>query len=202
MSTYYMKCIVVPTTLNPHVTEIKGAYAHCWIIEDTPQTSHTKIKFYIEKSYWEITEIQHEPIKVEKSDFQEKDLGLKHFEEAQKEGIAIAFVAWAKDENSSPKQFPQKRVKDFNLNQLEQQKKILKNSKRCLHYNSGSECDYIINAHSIQKKGSLSIIEENGLVYTASKNMSDFKSNRGQTILTKQGIKKTSFYIFGILQKT
>ncbi len=201
MPIYFMKFIVAPTILNPHYNDLEGAYAHCWINEDDPRASLSKINFFIAKDHWEITDTKTDPVKVHEKDFIGKDIGLEQFRKAQAEGVAIAFSAWPRDGKSSDKQFSPKQIKDFDLNTLEKQKKILKNSKRCLHYNSGEECNYYINAHSIQRNGSLSLIAENGLVYCYSRNMSDVKSNHGKSVFSKQGIKKQVSTFFGFCKK-
>lgn len=68
---------------------------------------------------------------------------------------------------------------------------------RCLHYENGECCDEIISAHSIQNKGQLSLIAENGHVYCLSSDMSTLNKNDGKPQLKKTGVNRAStFYGF------
>ncbi|MFM5217039.1 hypothetical protein ACEUAM_06100 [Aeromonas hydrophila] len=68
---------------------------------------------------------------------------------------------------------------------------------RCLHYDRGTRCNNIISAHSIQKKGQLSLIAENGHVYCLSADLSILRKTDGKPLPKIIGINDAStFYGF------
>jgi hypothetical protein len=71
------------------------------------------------------------------------------------------------------------------------------NKRRCLHFNQGDECNEFISAHSIQRQGQLSLIQENGHVYRFSADLKVLKGHGGKPQPKKIGINKVStFYGF------
>lgn len=68
------------------------------------------------------------------------------------------------------------------------------NRGRCLHYLSGTRCNEIISAHSIQNKGQLNRIAENGHVYRLSADLSILKKTGGLPGLKKIGVKQASAF--------
>ncbi len=187
-STYFIKYKVEPTPANLHFKDVEGAYATCWIRESNPQTAISKSKFFVSKFDWDIKNIEILPTEVCEEDFAQRDIGLKQFRKAQKDGIAIVYTAWSRDGKSTDGPFAQKPSYDFDVNLFLSNQKKFNTSKRCLHYDPGESCNHVINAHSIQRKGSLAAIEEGGHVYVISKNMSDLKANNGKVVLKKEGI--------------
>ncbi|WP_429169606.1 hypothetical protein [Aeromonas rivipollensis] len=68
---------------------------------------------------------------------------------------------------------------------------------RCLHYAKSGRCNEIISAHSIQNKGQLSLIAEEGHVYCLSADLSTLRKTDGKPLPKKTGIGKAStFYGF------
>jgi len=61
------------------------------------------------------------------------------------------------------------------------------NRGRCLHFDSGGQCNEIIDAHSIQRSGQLAEIEEDGHVYQFSSNLSVLKKSGGKPAPRKIG---------------
>lgn len=76
------------------------------------------------------------------------------------------------------------------------QREIKRHSRRgrCLHYSNGNRCNEIISAHSIQKKGQLSLIAEQGHVYRLSAELSLMKRTSGNPGLRKVGINRASTF--------
>jgi hypothetical protein len=62
-----------------------------------------------------------------------------------------------------------------------------KDRGRCLHFDSGVQCNEIIEAHSIQRRGQLAEIEEDGHVYQFSSDLSILKNNGGKPAPRKIG---------------
>jgi hypothetical protein len=58
---------------------------------------------------------------------------------------------------------------------------------RCLHYDRGGRCNNIIDAHSIQRRGQLQEIEENGHVYQFSTELSILRKTDGMSAPRKVG---------------
>lgn len=194
MQMYCLTFRVEPTTYNPHNSEVEGALATCWVLEDDPQSAYAKAAFNIQKYYWKILKVEHEPRVVTLADFADRDIGTEHFLIAQKHGISTAFAAWSRD-GGKPSGPIQHSYPD--LNDLEEHLSKIRKSKRkgrCLHFDAGSRCTHIVDAHSIQKNGALSLIAENGKVIAPSRNYTDFRHNQGTIALSLQGIGKVSTF--------
>lgn len=69
-----------------------------------------------------------------------------------------------------------------------------RNRGRCLHHENGARCDAIISAHSIQRGGQLSLIEEQGHVYRLSADLTTLRATGGKPQLKKAGINKVSTF--------
>lgn len=69
-----------------------------------------------------------------------------------------------------------------------------RNRGRCLHHQSGSRCDAIISAHSIQKGGQLNVIAEHGHVYRLASDLSTLKSTGGRPQMKAVGVNKVSTF--------
>lgn len=65
---------------------------------------------------------------------------------------------------------------------------------RCLHFSDGVRCDAVVSAHSIQKRGQLSLIAEDGHVYRLSADLSILQKNKGIPRLRKVGVNRTSAF--------
>lgn len=65
---------------------------------------------------------------------------------------------------------------------------------KCLHLNAGEECNRVIRAHTIQKGGQLSKIEENGHVYGFSADWSLVRRNGDRPAPKKMGIQSASTF--------
>ena len=108
--------------------------------------------------------------------------------------MAMVFTGWAKDGKSSYGPVKLERSDNFDLTLYLSESNRLKRNGRCLHYDAGSRCSRVIDAHSIQKNGSLSLIADNGHVYAISRNFGDVKHHRGGVTYTKQGINTVSTF--------
>ncbi|WP_223507877.1 hypothetical protein [Pseudomonas sp. BF-B-25] len=65
---------------------------------------------------------------------------------------------------------------------------------RCLHYRDGIRCNEIISAHSIQKRGQLSLIAESGHVYRLNADLSTLKETDGRPLPKKIGLNRASTF--------
>ena len=195
MKTFFLKFKVTPTNANEHFSLVEGAEASCWIQGTNPQSVCTKAKFYVSKCDWKIEKIESLPVEVTEENFIGRDLGLEQYLHAQKEGIAIVYLAYSRDGKTSAGPFPLKPSYDFPLSGFLKKQKQLANKGRCLHYESGHRCKEIIKAHSIQKNRALSVIADEGHVYTHAANISSLKKNKGQLTFKKYGINNVSTFL-------
>jgi len=194
MSIYYITMQVIPTDNNLRINEIEGAQAICWIRDDNSMAALGKACLMVRQYDWEIIKIENYPALTTRYDFIGKDIGLSQYDIAQKDGIAMTFLAWSKDGKSSYGPCKLKRSIKLSLDSFLTDIKSLKHKGRCLHFDAGHRCTEVINAHSIQKKISLLQIAENGKVYSISKNFGDIRRNKGRLSYTKQGISQISTF--------
>jgi hypothetical protein len=195
MSTFFVKFQVIPAEINPQYALVEGAFAFCWVVEDSALAAYNKACFYVSMGEWEIAATDTFPVVVAKQDFEDQDIGLAQFLKAQGNGIAIFYAGWSRDGKTSRDPVPLQRSNRFNLNAYVGMQKKLARKGRCLHFDSGSRCDKIISAHSIQKNGQLAAIADKGHVYTVSKNIGTLKKNNGSQTLEKCGISKVSTFL-------
>lgn len=80
-------------------------------------------------------------------------------------------------------------IKDY-LSQLKRES----NRGRCLHYSDGVQCNEIIDAHSIQKRGQLANIAESGHVYRLDASMAVLRTSGGLPTFKKVGLNKASTF--------
>jgi hypothetical protein len=195
MYIYFLKLKVVPAKTNEHYNSVEGAFAHCWILEDNPESAYLKAKFQITKYDWEIESIEVHPVETTRNDFIEKDLGLQNYDKAQQDGIAIVYLAWSRDGKTQKGPFEPQPSYKLDMSQYFAERKQFQIKGRCLHYEAGGRCNEFISAHSIQKKGMLAIIAEDGQVYGPSSNYSALKKNKGKVAYQKIGISKMSTFL-------
>jgi hypothetical protein len=65
---------------------------------------------------------------------------------------------------------------------------------RCLHFSDGLQCNEIISAHSIQKRGQLGLIAESGHVYRLNADLSTLKGTGGKPLPKKIGVNRASTF--------
>jgi hypothetical protein len=134
------------------------------------------------------------PTVVTRDNFRGKDIGLEHFDLAQAEGVASAYSAWSKDGSSSCGPIDMERTDAFDLESFQSEIQRQRRKGCCLHYDAGVRCSRIIDAHSIQKNGALSLIADAGNVYALSRNLTDIKKMLGGVCFTRQGIGTVSTF--------
>lgn len=189
-----MKFRVTPTDGNEFSNIAEGALAHCWVLENEPRSAQNKSAYFVRKSYWSIEKVETPPVEVTREDFLDRDTDLELYDKAQVEGIAIYFVAYSRNIETTHCPVTLKKRNKFNLNNYVKKQKNLSNDGRCLHYMSGHRCNQIINAHSIQKGQSLSAIAEDGHIYELSSSVGVLKKNKGTAIYEKTGINNVSTF--------
>ncbi len=195
MNTYFLQYKVIPTVDNEQYELAEGASANCWLLENSPQAAAAKAAFQISKFDWEITSLEIPPIEVNEEHFAERDLGLEQFRKAQADGMAIVYMGWARDKETSSGPINLKSSYKADLQGFLSEQKKQRNRGRCLHYDTGHRCREIINAHSIQKSGLLSAIAKNGHVFTLAADISDLRKTHGMPSYKKKGVNKVSTFL-------
>uniref|UniRef100_UPI001C3F336A hypothetical protein n=1 Tax=Azohydromonas lata TaxID=45677 RepID=UPI001C3F336A len=80
------------------------------------------------------------------------------------------------------------------IGEFQRESKRQSNRGRCLHHSSGVRCNEIISAHSIQNKGQLHLIAEEGHVYRLNADLSTLNKTNGLAEPKKIGIKQASTF--------
>lgn len=65
---------------------------------------------------------------------------------------------------------------------------------RCLHFESGDDCNTIANAHTIQQGNQLGLIQEDGHVIRISADYSDLRKSGGRLVAKRVGVNKVSAF--------
>jgi len=184
----------VPKPNNPNYKDVEGALATCWVLEDDPHSAFVKASFYVRQYEWDIQKVEQYPQVVRLEHFEGRDLGTEQYHIAEKHGIACALAAWARDGESSFGPVQLSPSHPINLQSYLSGIQKHRRRGRCLHFSAGNRCTRIIEAHSIQKNGVLSLVAEHGKVYAPSKSFGDIKKNGGKVVLSKQGISSVSTF--------
>jgi len=202
MKTYYFDFEVVPSAESEHFATTKGAIAACWVIENEPIAAISKASFFISNDEWEILRIKNSPVEVTEHHFQDRDIGLEQYKNAQKNGFSIFYADWAKDGTSTLGPLTLKNNNNFQIGDFLKEQKRLKQLGRCLHYDSNLQCQKIINAHSIQKNQSLSSISNDGHVYSPSTKHSNLKKTTDQLVLKRKALTKFRLFSASVTNTT
>jgi len=191
MLVYFIKFTVVPCSHNTHNITAEGAYAFCWVVANDPISALAKSKFLVEKDEWNIDTIDNEIVPVSREFFANRETGEKNYDLALLNGISVYYVAWSK-EVSEEKELNLNIATKLNKSQYYKQRGIILKEGRCLHFDSGDNCDQIIKAHSIQRNQSLANIATNSHVYQIS-NQRSIKNNN-KLVYELEGINKASTF--------
>ncbi len=182
--TFHLTFEILPSDEVLVDKRIKGATAHCWIVEDDPISALIKARYRVEQSGWTIQSLSLEPISVCIEDYRDRDIGEQNFREAQDNGSAVFIFAHCPDMDDHP-DAPTRQIlpKEIDLNEFIRAQRTVRSQGRCLFHESPNGCSEIIDAHSIQKNGALSTISRNGYVYSISRKYTDIKRTKGKLSL-------------------
>lgn len=191
---YYIAFDVIPTEQNQEYSNIESAVVSCWIKSTDTTSSYIQATFFIEKADWIIKKNTQKPIIVVEDNFADREIGLENFHIAQQEKMSFLYIA--KSESvTTPTKINLKSSYKFDMSKFLKNLNDISKEGRCLHYQSGDRCNEIIKAHSIQNNGVLSkIANEKKVIYSLSKNMSDFEKNDGNLGFRKYSIHKFSIF--------
>lgn len=193
--TFFLSFHFMPDLGGVVDSRIRGGLAACWVVEDDPNSAYLKALYRLKKYGCRIERIEETPVEVTLAQFNDRDLGKKCFLEAQEFGIATFLTGYSDAEDlqtKSPQRLP---VQDeFPLSEYLELQRTVRKRGLCLHYGPSHECDDVINAHSIQKSGALSLIAQNRHVYSASTSYRDIVKSGGKITFTQTHINSMSTF--------
>ncbi len=97
MQTYYFQYKLLPTLKNKYYEMTEGASACCWVVAKDEFSALNIARFHVEKDEWCIKGMGFNSTVCHLKHFEGKDIGQKQFFNAQKDGISIVYIAWARD---------------------------------------------------------------------------------------------------------
>lgn len=195
MSTYFLSLNVSPTQDNAQYAVVRGALAHCWIVEDNPEDAFSKASFYVAKYDWSVEDIETYPIETTRQDFAQRDLGLENFDKAQRHGIAVVFLGWARDGKTTFGPTELEPLHTIDINGFLKTLKYFKNRGRCLHFDSNGRCQEIVHAHSIQRGKALSPISCDGHVYRLTPVIGNPENSMDRLSCERVGVNRVSTFL-------
>lgn len=197
LKTFLLVFEISPTIENIHFDLIESGFAHCMLVEVSPQDAYRKAIFFVKKADWKIDKVEQNPVEITEDQCKSRIDILQQYNKAQTERVAIEYIVGARTEAAlkEPIQLTHISSNQFDLNNWLITGKKLADRGRCLHFDQGKYCNKIISAHSIQKNQSLSAIADNGHAYEVSRDISNLKKNKGLISYKKSGINKISTFL-------
>lgn len=190
----YVEFDVVPIFQEGVPSDLRNVLAVCLVDSQDPEGAARLARYKIEQSGWKVLRDRCIPSKVTLDDFENRDWGTEAYNQACEQGMAIVYVGVSEEHGSkdpSPVRLPFQS--EIDLAEIFALRKRIRGMGRCLYYRT-SECDEMIEAHSIQRCGVLSLIAEDGEVFVPSSSHSDLKRNNGRIIFRRRPIRGVSTF--------
>lgn len=190
----YIEFNVVPTFQAGVPSDLRNVHAVCLVDSQDPDEGARLARYKIEQSGLKISRTCCLPAMVSLENFENRDLGIEAYNRACEQGIAIVFVGVSEvhgSKNPSPVRLPY--LSEIDLAEIFALRKRIRGMGGCLYYQI-SECDEMIEAHSIQRSGVLSLIAEDGEVFVPSSNYSDLKRNNGRITFRRRATRGVSTF--------
>lgn len=189
METYLIEFLVKPRKSSSKYASAEKITAIGWVKSLDAETALPIAQFEVEKDGWKVDKLLTSPKKVLEDDFRNKDIGLEQFQKAQRFGRAFIYL------------LVDSRVSELTIEEVEDRDEVdigsfhasrngLAKKGKCIHFNAGSECDSVINAHSVQKGQSLTKIAQDNHVYA----LADKLETNGDVLIKKISIHKFSTF--------
>jgi hypothetical protein len=189
MDTYLTKFLVEPRKSSSIYITAEKITAIGWLKSIESKEILPIAQFEIEKDGWKVLELLMPPTKVTEENFVDKDIGAEQFQKAQKFGRAFIYIAV--DDRVSEVTVEELTDRDeVDIGSFHSSRNSLAKRGKCFHFNSGSECDSVINAHSVQKGQSLTVIAQDNHVYA----LADKVEKDGRILIKKKSIHKFSTF--------
>ena len=190
----YIEFDVTPIFQEGIPSDLRDAFACCFVDRQNADEAERIAIYKIEQSGWKVLRNRCMPIKVSLENFKNKDVGTENFLSASKRGIAIVFVGVSEEQgskNPNPELLP--FSSEINLAEYFAMRKEIREKGCCLYYQT-KDCDEMIEAHSIQRSGVLSLIAQDNEVLVPSINYSDLKKNKGRITFRSRPITQVSTF--------
>jgi len=168
--------------------DLRNVRAFCFVDSQDPEESARLARYKIEQSGWKVLQDRCIPTKVSQANFENREWGAEAYNRASQRGFAIVFVGVSEEQGSKdphPVQLPFQS--EIDLAETFALRKKIRVMGQCLYYRT-SECDEMIEAHSIQRSGVLSLIAEDSEVFVPSSSHTDLKRNNGRIVLRRRPI--------------
>lgn len=175
-------------------SDLRNVRAICFFDSQDPEGAARFARYKIEQSGWKVLRNRCIPTKVSLADFENREWGAEAYNRACEQGLAIVFVGVSKEQGSkdpNPVRLPFQS--EIDLAETFVLRKKIRGMSQCLYYRT-SECDEMIEAHSIQRSGVLSLIAEDNEVFVPSSNHSDLKRNNGRIVFRRRQIRGVSTF--------
>jgi hypothetical protein len=190
----YLEFDVAPIFQGGVPSDFRNVIAICFVDSPYPEGAASQARYKIEQAGWKILLVRSIPTKVSLADFENRDWGMEAYKRACEKGMAIFYIGVSKDQGSEdPRPVRLPFQSDINLAETFALRKKIRESSGCLYYDI-ADCDEMIEAHSIQKSGVLSLIEEGGQVFVPSSRHSDLKENKGRIAFRRRPIRGVSTF--------
>ncbi|MEN8380686.1 hypothetical protein [Acinetobacter radioresistens] len=190
--TYFLTFKVKSLESNSQWSKYKNLRAICWVKAFSAISAYRKCIHYLSREKLKIKGLDESIVNVTREMFIERDVGLEHFDNAQRYGFSIFYMGV--DESLTKPEFVEfQNQEQVDIARILKNKNTMDRHQFCLHPTAGDECDkQIINAHSIQNNQSLSAIAKDGHVYQLAQKY----RHQTKTYLEyeKIGIKKASVF--------
>jgi hypothetical protein len=190
----YTEFDVVSTFQEGIPSDLRNVHAVCLVDSQDLDEGARYARYKIEQSGWKISRVCCIPTKVSLDNFENRDLGTEAYNRACEQGIAIVFVGVSEEQgskNANPVRLPFQS--EIDLAEIHALRKKIRGMGGCLYY-ANSDCDEMIEAHSIQRSGVLSLIAEDGEVFVPSSSYSDLKRNKGRLVFRRSAIRVVSTF--------
>lgn len=188
MPIYLTELVVSPKDENSIYKTAEKITAFCLIKSVNDKAALSISYFEVETDRWDVKAVIRHPTIVSKESFTGRDIGLEQFNKADKYGRAILYVAV--DSRVSELTVENIDSDDGNIGYFFKTKNELVKNGKCLHFNAGEECDFIINAHSVQKSQSLTAIAKDSHIYALANKI----ELDGNLTVQKKSIQKFSIF--------
>ena len=93
---YYFMLNAAPQPGNERAAEAGGAYVNCWVNFALEVGAELLARHYVEQDGWKVSAVE-ERNWVEREQYEEDPETLAYYEEAEQDGISLAFYLWPKD---------------------------------------------------------------------------------------------------------
>jgi hypothetical protein len=97
VATFFFAFRTQPKPSNDQFGQVEGAKAMAWVVAESVEAADRRVRRYLDEYLWDITGVEQDGVETTLEQHEGKDLGILHFQKAQRFGIAVGFAAWGKN---------------------------------------------------------------------------------------------------------